>query len=253
MTTLQLQPRLPVLPPQERLALDRRARLLAWGGNAWHVVEFAIAVAAGIAAGSIALVGFGADSLIEASAGLVVVWLFTGRRLGSERAERRAQQLIAGSYALLVAYILVESTRTLVGGDHPAVSWVGIGLAAFTAPTMPLLARAKRRVGHKLNSAATVSEAAQNQICAYLSIALLAGLLANALFGWWWADPAAALVIAALAGKEGWDSWKGTAATAAETFLYASVASDGARSARLRGAKSSPACRRSSRPGRSAP
>ena len=209
MTTLQLQPRLQAVPPQERLALERRARLLAWGGNAWHVVEFAIAVGAGIAAGSIALIGFGADSLIEASAGLVVVWLFTGRRLGSERAERRAQQLIAGSYGLLVAYILVESTRTLVGGDHPAVSWVGIGLAAFTAPTMPVLARAKRSVGHKLNSAATVSEAAQNQICAYLSIALLAGLLANALLGWWWADPAAALVIAALAGKEGWDSWKG--------------------------------------------
>ena len=120
-----------------------------------------------------------------------------------------AQQLIAGSYALLVAYILVESTPTLVGGDHPAVSWVGIGLATFTAATMPLLARAKRRVGHQLNSSATVSEAAQNQICAYLSIALLAGLLANALFGWLWADPTAALVIAGLAGKEGWDSWKG--------------------------------------------
>jgi divalent metal cation (Fe/Co/Zn/Cd) transporter len=89
------------------------------------------------------------------------------------------------------------------------VSWVGIGLAAFTAPTMPLLALAKRRVGHKLGSSATVSEAAQNQICAYLSIALLAGLLANALAGWWWADPAAALAIAALAAKEGIDSWRG--------------------------------------------
>jgi hypothetical protein len=106
-TTIELQRRLPLLPSHERLALERRARLLAWGGNAWHVVEFAIAVGAGIAAGSIALIGFGADSLIEASAGLVVVWLFTGRRLGSERAERRAQQLIAGSYTLLVAYILV--------------------------------------------------------------------------------------------------------------------------------------------------
>jgi divalent metal cation (Fe/Co/Zn/Cd) transporter len=208
-TTIQLQRQLPVIPSRERLALERRARLLAWGGNAWHVVEFAIAVGAGIAAGSIALIGFGADSLIEASAGLVVVWLFTGRRLGSERAERRAQQLIAGSYAVLVVYILLESTRTLVGGHHPAASWLGIGLAAFTASTMPLLARAKRRVGRKLSSAATVSEAAQNQICAYLSIALLVGLLANALLGWWWADPAAALVIAGLAGKEGWGSWQG--------------------------------------------
>jgi divalent metal cation (Fe/Co/Zn/Cd) transporter len=197
------------LTPEERARLVRRAKLLAWGGNAWHVVEFAIAVGAGIAAGSIALVGFGADSLIEAMAGLVVVWLFTGRRLGSEQAERRAQQLIALSYALLVTYVVVESTRTLLSGDHPSASWVGIGLAAFTAPTMPLLARAKRRVGHELNSAATVSEAEQNQICAYLSIALLIGLLANALLGWWWADPVAALAIAGVAGWEGWESWKG--------------------------------------------
>jgi divalent metal cation (Fe/Co/Zn/Cd) transporter len=201
--------RLAPLEPGERERLVRRAKLLAWGGNAWHLVEFAIAVGAGIAAGSIALIGFGADSLIEASSGLVVVWLFTGRRLGSQRAERRAQQLVAASYALLVTYIVVEATRTLIGGDHPAASWVGIGLAAFTAPTMPLLARAKRRVGHQLNSAATVSEAEQNQICAYLSIALLVGLLANALLGWWWADPAAALVIAGVAGQEGWKSWKG--------------------------------------------
>jgi divalent metal cation (Fe/Co/Zn/Cd) transporter len=201
--------RLSPLEPGERGRLVRRAKLLAWGGNAWHLIEFAIAVGAGIAAGSIALIGFGADSLIEASSGLVVVWLFTGRRLGSERAERRAQQLVAASYALLVTYIVVEATRTLVGGHHPSASWVGIGLAAFTAPTMPLLARAKRRVGHQLNSAATVSEAEQNQICAYLSIALLVGLLANALLGWWWADPAAAHVIAGVAGREGWESWKG--------------------------------------------
>jgi divalent metal cation (Fe/Co/Zn/Cd) transporter len=197
------------LGERERERLVRHAKLLAWGGNAWHLVEFAIAVGAGIAAGSIALIGFGADSLIEVFSGVVVVWLFTGRRLGSERAERRAQQLIAASYALLVAYIVIESTRTLVDGHHPAASWVGIGLAAFTAPTMPLLARAKRSVGRKLNSAATVSEAEQNQICAYLSIALLVGLLANALLGWWWADPAAALVIAGVAGWEGWKSWKG--------------------------------------------
>jgi divalent metal cation (Fe/Co/Zn/Cd) transporter len=194
---------------EERARLVRRAKLLAWGGNAWHLVEFGIAVGAGIAAGSIALVGFGADSLVEASSGLVVVWLFTGRRLGSQGAERLAQQLVAASYALLVVYILVEATRTLVGDQHPGASWVGIGLAALTAPTMPLLARAKRRVGHQLNSAATVSEAEQNQICAYLSIALLIGLLGNALLGWWWADPTAALAIAALAAREGWESWKG--------------------------------------------
>jgi divalent metal cation (Fe/Co/Zn/Cd) transporter len=197
------------LDPGERARLVRRAKLLAWGGNAWHFVEFAIAVGAGVAAGSIALVGFGIDSLIESLAGFIIIWRFASRRSRSETAERRAQQLIAASYAILVVYILVEATRSLVGGEQPEASWVGIGLAAFTAPTMPLLARAKRRVGHQLGSAATVSEAEQNQICAYLSIALLVGLLANALAGWWWADPAAALVIAAVAAKEGVESWKG--------------------------------------------
>lgn len=166
---------------------------------------------AGIAAGSIALIGFGADSLIEGMAGFIIVWLFTGSRLGSERAERRAQQLVAASYFILAAYLGVESVRTLIGGDHPEASWVGIGLAAFTAPTMPLLARAKRNVGRKLNSSATVSEASQNMICAYLSVALLVGLLGNALAGWWWADPAAALVIAAVAVREGRESRRGEA------------------------------------------
>ena len=193
----------------ERLRLERRARLLAWGGIGWHFVEFAIALAAGIAAGSIALIGFGADSLIEALAGFVVLWLFTGNRIGSHAAERRAQQLIAGTFFVLAAYVSVEAVRTLLGGDHPQASWVGIGLAAFTAPTMPLLARAKRRIGHKLNSSAAVKEASQTQLCAYLSVALLLGLGANALLGWWWADPVTALAIAAVALKEGRESWGG--------------------------------------------
>ena len=195
----------------ERVRLERRARRLAWGGNVWHVAEFAIALAAGIAASSIALVGFGIDSLIEVLAGSVVVWLFTGRRLGSEAAERRAQQVIAVSFLLLAAYVAVESVRTLAGSVHPDPSWVGIGLAAVTAPTMPLLARAKRRVGHRLGSAATVAEGAQNLLCAYLSVALLAGLGANALLGWWWADPLAGLAIAAVAAREGLESWRGRA------------------------------------------
>jgi divalent metal cation (Fe/Co/Zn/Cd) transporter len=193
----------------DRAALERRAKLLAWGGNAWHFVEFAIAVGAGVAAGSVALIGFGIDSLIESLAAFVIVWLFTGGRGSSAASERRAQKMIAASYFVLVAYIAVEATRDLVGGHHPGVSWVGIGLAAVTAPTMPLLARAKRNVGHKLNSSATVSEASQNMICAYLSIALLVGLLLNALAGWWWADPVAALVIAAVAAREGRESWRG--------------------------------------------
>ncbi len=103
----------------------------------------------------------------------------------------------------------VESVRDLAGGHEPGASWVGIGLAAFTAPTMPLLARAKRRLGQQLNSSATISQAAQNQLCAYLSVALLVGLLLNAVWGLWWADPAAALVTAGVAVKEGRESWKG--------------------------------------------
>jgi divalent metal cation (Fe/Co/Zn/Cd) transporter len=207
--TVELQRRRATPAPQERATLERQAKLLAWTGNAWHLVEFAIAMAAGVAAGSVALIGFGIDSVIEALAGGVIVWLFSAGRGASASAERRAQQLVAASYAILVAYIAVEAVRDLAGGHHPEVSWVGIGLAAFTAPTMPLLARAKRHVGRRLNSAATVSEAGQNMICAYLSIALLVGLLANALAGWWWADPTAALVIAAVAAREGLESWRG--------------------------------------------
>ena len=193
----------------ERAPLERRARLLAWGGNLWHLVEFGIALGAGIAAGSIALVGFGADSLVEVLAGTVIVWLFTGGRGSSEAAERRAQQLIAISFFALAGYVAAESIRDLVGEHHPAVSWVGVGLAAFTAPTMPLLARAKRNLGRQLNSSAAVKESAQTMLCAYLSVALLIGLLLNALGGWWWADPSAALVIAGIALREGRESWKG--------------------------------------------
>ena len=209
--TIALAPlrRLTILSPAERERLQRRARLLAWGGIAWHFIEFGIALGAGIAASSIALIGFGADSLVEALAGFVVVWLFTGSRLGSHRAERHAQQLISAGFFLLAAYVAAESFRDLVAGHHPQASWVGIGLAGFTAPTMPLLARTKRRVGSRLNSSATVKEGAQNMLCAYLSVGLLAGLLLNALAGWWWADPAAALLIAAIAVKEGRESWRG--------------------------------------------
>lgn len=195
--------------PTERARLQRRARALAWGGNAWHVVEFAVAVAAGVAASSIALIGFGIDSLIEVIAGAVVVWLFSGNRLHSDTAERRAQQVIAVSFLLLAAYLGVEAVRTLTGSHHPEASRAGIALALITAPTMPLLARAKRTVGRRLDSAATVSEGIQNLLCAYLSVALLVGLGANALAGWWWADPLAALVIAGVALREGVQGWKG--------------------------------------------
>jgi divalent metal cation (Fe/Co/Zn/Cd) transporter len=201
----------PILGTDQRQRLVRRARVLAAGGVVWHFIEFAIAVGAGVAASSIALVGFGIDSLVESAAGFILLWRFAASRSHSEAAERRAQQLIAASFLLLAAYVGAEAIRTLVGGHHPDASWIGIGLAAFTAPTMPLLALAKRRVGHRLDSAATVQEGVQNMLCAYLSVALLVGLLANALLDWWWADPTAALVIAALALREGRATWRGDA------------------------------------------
>jgi divalent metal cation (Fe/Co/Zn/Cd) transporter len=203
-TTVELQPRL-----RERASLERRARELAYLGNAWHLLEFAVALGAGIAAGSVALTSFAGDSLVEIVAASVIVWLFSADRGASEGAERQAQKLLAGCYALLAAYIVSHALYDLVAASRPSVSSVGVGLAAVTAPTMPLLARAKRDVGRALYSSATVSEAGQNQICAYLSIALLVGLLLNALAGWWWADPVAALVIAAVACREGIESARG--------------------------------------------
>ena len=194
---------------ETRQRLTRRARRLTQLGLVWHALEAAIAIAAGVIAGSVALVGFGADSVIEAGAGLVVLWLVTGERLSSRRAERRAQQLITGSFILLALYVAIESARDLIAGHHPAVSWAGVVLAAVTFAAMPPLAAAKRRVGIALGSSATTSESRQTMLCAYLSAALLAGLLANALAGWWWADPAVALLIGAVALREARDAWQG--------------------------------------------
>jgi len=195
----------------EREPLVRRARLLAWAGLGWHVIEAVVALAAGVAAGSVALVGFGADSLIEAAAGVVVLWLMAGSRSASPVAERRAQRLIAASFLLLAAYVGIAALRDLAGGHRPDASWVGIVLSLVTLATMPPLAIAKRRVGQALGSSATTSESRQTMLCAYLSAALLAGLLANAVAGWWWADPLVALVIAAVAVREARDAWRGEA------------------------------------------
>jgi divalent metal cation (Fe/Co/Zn/Cd) transporter len=197
------------MAPEERKRWVSYARLLAWLGVGWHGVEAAIAVLAGLAAGSIALVGFGADSVIEALAGFIVIWRFTGVRALSEEAERGAQKLIALSFFLLAAYVGVESVWSLVGREEPATSWVGLGLALVTTITMPLLAWAKAQVGERLGSTATKSEGRQNMLCAYLSVALLVGLGANAFLGWWWADPMTAILIAGVAVKEGWETWQG--------------------------------------------
>jgi divalent metal cation (Fe/Co/Zn/Cd) transporter len=209
---LPVAPSQPAAPRDEhRRQLVRWARALAWLGLAWHIVEAAVAIGAGVAASSVALVGFGADSLIEGLAGIVVIWLMAQSRSSSAAAERRAQQLIAATFGLLAAYIAVESLRDLVAGHHPQVSWVGVALSVVTLATMPPLGARKRRVGEQLGSAATASESRQTLLCAYLSAALLTGLLANAVLGWWWADPIAALAIAGVAAREGGEAWRGDA------------------------------------------
>lgn len=192
-----------------RPRLVRRAKLLARLGIAWHAIEAAVAIGAGIVAGSIALVGFGADSLIESVAGFVLLWRFAGARASSEDAERRAQKLIGVSFFVLAAYVGVEAVRNLAMSAHPDVSYVGIGLSVVTLATMPPLAIAKGRIGDRLGSSATKSEGRQNMLCAYLSAALLVGLSANALFSAWWADPVTALLIAGVAVKEGREAWQG--------------------------------------------
>jgi divalent metal cation (Fe/Co/Zn/Cd) transporter len=195
----------------DRAPIVRQARALAGLGLGWHAVEAAVALAAGISAGSIALVGFGADSVVEGVAGGIVLWRFAGGRAGSEAAERRAQKLIGASFFVIAIYVAVEAVLTLAGGHHPHSSWVGIGLAAVTLAVMPPLARAKSRVGHELGSSATHSEGRQNLLCAYLSAGLLVGLGLNAVGGWWWADPVTALAIAAVAANEGRGAWRGEA------------------------------------------
>jgi divalent metal cation (Fe/Co/Zn/Cd) transporter len=191
------------------LADARRARLLAWLSLGWMTVEGAVGIAAGVAAGSVALVGFGLDSAIEGFASLIVIWRFSGSRTLSESAERRAQRLVGVSFFLLAPYVAFEATRDLVTGSHPHTSWVGIALALTSLVAMPLLGRAKQRLGTRLDSAATAGEGTQNMLCAYLAAALLVGLVGNAAFGAWWLDPVAAFVIAGVALDEGREIWAG--------------------------------------------
>jgi divalent metal cation (Fe/Co/Zn/Cd) transporter len=195
--------------PAERLRLARRARLLSWLSLAWMTVEGGVAIAAGLAAGSVALVGFGLDSAIEGFASAVIVWRFTGARVFSEAAERRAQRLVALQFFVLAPYVAVESVRALAGGERPDETLVGILLAAGSVVVMPALGVAKQRIARRLGSAATRGEGRQNLLCAYLAGALLVGLLGNAVAGAWWLDPAVGLLIALVAVREGLESWRG--------------------------------------------
>lgn len=197
-------------PPTTRAAAVRRARRLTWATIGYNVGEAFVAILAGIAAGSVSLIGFGLDSTVEVSTGLILAWRLRQERRGGCMTDydHRAQRLIAACFGALALWVGYEAVTQLVAREEPEVSVPGIIVAALSVVLMPLLARAKRRLAPALGSQAVVSEARQTELCAWLSAVLLVGLALNALFGWWWADPLAALAIAAVAAREGVEAWR---------------------------------------------
>src|SRR3954454_2862499 len=196
-----------VVDPAERRRLGRAAQLLARKYVSYNVIEAVVAVTSGLVAGSVALVGFGLDSVVEVSSGLIILWQF--RHPLPESRERRALRLMALSFFALAAYVTFESLRALATGDEPDASTVGILLACASLVIMPFLSWAQRRTGRALGSNAVVADSTQTLLCTYMSAVLLVGLVLNATLGWFWADPIAGLVIAAVAVKEGVEAWKG--------------------------------------------
>jgi divalent metal cation (Fe/Co/Zn/Cd) transporter len=205
------EPAVPVatIAPERYHELARRVRLLSWLSLGAMSVEGVVAILAGILAGSIALVGFGLDSAVEGFASVIIIWRFTGSRVLSQTAERRAQKLVAIQFFILAPYVAVESVRALVGGAHADVSVIGMALAVWSLVTMPMLGVAKQRIADELGSAATKGEGRQNVLCAYLAGALLIGLAGNAIVGAWWLDPVVGCLIAGVAVKEGLEAWRG--------------------------------------------
>ncbi len=197
------------LSTSERHRLGRRAQVLAAASVLYNSAEAVVALAAGAVAGSAALVGFGLDSVVEVSSGLVILWQFRSRL--PQARERQALRLIAVSFFALAAYVVQDSVRALVLEAEPDASPVGIALAALSLVVMPVLSRAQRRTGRALHSNAVVADSRQTLLCSCLSAVLLGGLVLNAAFGWGWADPVAGLVIAAVAVREGRDAWRGEA------------------------------------------
>ena len=185
------------------------ARWLAWASLAWMAVEGVVGLVAGISAGSIALTGWALSSAVEGLASVIVIWRFTGARTLSDTAEGHAQKAVAVSFWLLAPYVAVASVGDLVARHRPETTLLGIGLTFSSLVLMPALGIAKQRLGSRLGSAATAGEGAQNLLCAYLAAAVLTGLVANALLGWWWLDPVAGLAVAVLAVREGREAWRG--------------------------------------------
>ena len=197
----------PRVDADRRAVLSRRVRLLVAATIGYNVVEAIIALSAGSVASSTALIGFGLDSVIEVASAAAVAWQFSGA--DPEARERTALKVIAVSFFALAAYVTVESVRSLSGAEPAEHSPVGIVLAAVSLLVMPFLSHAQRRAGRELGSASAVADSKQTLLCTYLSGVLLLGLLLNSLFGWSWADPVVALVIAAVAVREGREAWRG--------------------------------------------
>ena len=187
----------------------RRARLLSWLTIAWMTVEAAGSLVAAVIAGSVALLGFGLDSVIEVASASTILWLYTGHRANRERSERRAQHVIAGCFAALASYLLFDASVTLASGSRSEARWLGAAVSCGAIIVMPLLARAKGQVAARLGSAATAGDAAQSWLCAIAAAGVLASIAANAAFGWWWLDPIIGLGIAGLAVREGREAWEG--------------------------------------------
>jgi len=188
-----------------RAASVRSGRRLEYLTIGWNSLEAIAAIGAGIIAGSVALIGFGFDSIIEVSSGAVLLW----RLVSGEHRERLALKFVGISFLALAAYVAFDAGKSLILREPPAESFIGIAIAALSMVVMPLLARAKRKVAANLNSRAMLADSRQTDICAYLSAILLAGLGLNALFGWWWADPVAALVMIPIIAKEGIEALRG--------------------------------------------
>jgi divalent metal cation (Fe/Co/Zn/Cd) transporter len=205
MTAISLGP-----SPARRDTLTRRIRLLVAATITYNVIEAIVAITAGTLASSTALIGFGLDSVIEVSSATAVAWQFSARdHAVREARERKTLQIIAVSFFALALYVTIESVRALTGTSEAGHSVPGVILAALSLAVMPFLSAAQRRAGRELGSASAVADSKQTLLCTYLSAVLLVGLLANLLLGWSWADPIAALVIAAIAVKEGRDAWQG--------------------------------------------
>ncbi|NWF84349.1 MAG: cation transporter [Bryobacteraceae bacterium] len=194
----------------DRQALVRRGLRLEYITLSYNVVEAVVAIAFGAIASSIALIGFGVDAVIESLSGLTMLWrLNQDSHARREHFEQRAQKIIAVSFWALAAYVGYEAAETLLRREAPETSWPGIALAMLSITIMPILARAKRRIGRSINSAAMVADSKQTELCSYLSAILLGGLGLNALFGWWWADPAAGLIMVPIIAREGLSAWRG--------------------------------------------